>query len=590
MNQDAISTSIEINFKNINCSFKTHFKSEKRCILQGVSGSFKCGELTAIMGPSGAGKSTLLNILTGFQKNFQGDLFYRSDDDEINYKSFKKYSRYIQQEDALYTFFTVQETISMAAELKLENNSSRDLKNRIIDDILTSLDLMKTKDTICGRLSGGERKRFSIALEMLNDPLVMFLDEPTTGLDSSATMQCTKVLKNLARNSRTIVCTIHQPSTPIFEMFDHVYMIAEGRCIYQGDPMMIVAYLSGFGLNCPKYHNPADYAMEIMCNEYGNFNQKFSLAQNDEMKISKWRKKCDKIDVRKSERQQMLRIMNPPSELSQARVLLYRCFLRFYKDWQITMMRFIIYIGLAVLFGATFNGTGFNAVKFPANLGMITLLGTIVFYCSLLPAVLKLPFELSILRKEHLNNWYKIRTHYVTFIITNLLFQGCFVGLFTAIAYVMSSQPLELFRLLIWEAILILFAYIGEAIGLILGSLLNPVAGVFACIVVGASQLAFCGYFIHFNHMSPLIYQICQFVFTRYVTEGLLFGIYGYNRGKLDCPSDVIYCHFRDPLMFLRENHLFEPQFLVDTTVLAVHAIVLFIVAYFFLKRKVSSV
>lgn len=589
MNQDVLSsTAIDINFQKISCSFNQHFTRKKKSVLREVSGNFKCGQLTAIMGPSGAGKSTLLNILTGFQRNFEGQLTYQSEEGEIGYKNFKKYSRYIQQEDALYSFFTVRETITMAAELKLESSMSKSVKRKIIDDILSSLDLLKTMDTICGRLSGGERKRFSIALEMLNDPLVMFLDEPTTGLDSSATMQCATVLKNLAKNSRTIVCTIHQPSTTIYEMFDHVYLVAEGRCIYQGDPMMIVSYFKSFGLTCPKYHNPADYAMEVMCNEYGDFNGKLSQGQNLEGQKN-WRKK-EELKIEGLKRCSVVRTMKVPSEFNKTRVLLFRCLLRFYKDWQTTLIRFVMYLLLGVLFGMTYYDCGFNAEKFPSNMGMFTLIGTVVFYCSLLPAVLKLPFELSILRKENLNDWYKIRSHYIVFVMTNLVFQGFFVALFTGLAYVLSKQPLELFRFLMYETIMILFAIIGEAIGLILGVIFQPVAGVFGCIVVGSAQLSFCGYFIYYNHMSPFVYEVCQFVFTRYVSEGVLHSVYSYGRKKLDCPSDVIYCHFRDPTIFLREIGLDEPKFITDATVLASHAAFFFIVAYILLKKKVSSI
>ncbi|KAL3266171.1 hypothetical protein HHI36_010355 [Cryptolaemus montrouzieri] len=243
----------------------------KKHVIKGVSGCFKAGEMTAIMGPSGAGKSSLLNILTGFREaegtiRCTGPLQNRR-----GAKQHSKYSCYILQDDSLDPLFTVEETMKIAAELKLGRKVSEKAKQFLIEDILEALLLIPCRNTRCQMISGGQKKRLSVALELIGNPSVLFLDEPTTGLDSSSSKQVITVLKTLVQQGRNIICTIHQPSASLFELFDFVYVMAEGKCIYQGSSTNVVSYLASFDLNCPKYHNPADYLLEVANGDYGKF-------------------------------------------------------------------------------------------------------------------------------------------------------------------------------------------------------------------------------------------------------------------------------------------------------------------------------
>ncbi|CAG0902518.1 unnamed protein product, partial [Darwinula stevensoni] len=178
---------------------------------------------------------------------------------ERNLRVFRHQSSYIPQQDHVIPCLTVMESMLVAANLKLPNSKSFKEKHNAVVEILQHLAILDCAETKASFLSVGERKRLCIALELLADPSFLFLDEPTSGLDSSTCLQCVSLLRMLAREGRTVICTIHHPSAKILEMFDHLILLAEGRSLYHGTISSLVPYLRQFGLHCPPYHNPADY-------------------------------------------------------------------------------------------------------------------------------------------------------------------------------------------------------------------------------------------------------------------------------------------------------------------------------------------
>ncbi|KAH8279628.1 hypothetical protein KR018_010880 [Drosophila ironensis] len=268
---------VDLAFHNLTYRVKEGNRSNAKTILKGVSGRLRSGELTAIMGPSGAGKSTLLNILSGYKtSSIEGSVTMNGA--ERNLSAFRKLSAYIMQDNQLHGNLTVQEAMTVATNLKLSKKFTKPEKNSMIDDILLTLSLSEHRYTMTRNLSGGQKKRLSIALELVSNPPIMFFDEPTSGLDSSTCFQCIHLLKMLAAGGRTVICTIHQPSARLFEMFDQLYTLADGQCVYQGSTRQLVPFLSTLNLECPSYHNPASYVIEVSCGEHGDHIRKLVEA------------------------------------------------------------------------------------------------------------------------------------------------------------------------------------------------------------------------------------------------------------------------------------------------------------------------
>ena len=233
-----------------------------------------------------------------------------------------------------------------------------------IDSILDELGLLDKMNSYTGDLSGGEQKRLSIALELIDDPMILFLDEPTTGLDSTSSTQCIQLLKKLAQEGKTIICTIHSPSAIIFDMFDHLYALADGFCIYQGASRNLVPFLSELDLVCPSTYNPTDFLLEIANNDYGPKNdlltEKILNGRNNDYRSTT----KERLIVQKPV-EILLDCNIPPFSssnfLEQLHQLLIRNFLIQTRDKCLTTMRLIIHFVIAIFIGIMYNGIGTDA-------------------------------------------------------------------------------------------------------------------------------------------------------------------------------------------------------------------------------------
>lgn len=264
---------VRIDFENVRMSVST--KKGSKPILKSISGRVLPGRLTALLGPSGSGKTSLLNVLAARTARSKGLVLSGSVsvDGQLvtDWNAYRQQVAYVEQDDLMFHTLTVKETLQLAAQLRLPRELSFADKMRTVDEVISELGLRKCEDTRIGNaktrgVSGGERKRTSIALAILRSPTVLFLDECTSGLDSFGAMRVVSTIKNLAeRGGRTVVTSIHQPRSSIFSQFDDLIIVSEGRIMYFGKACEMTAYFDAkLGLALPVNFNPGDFVLDLV--------------------------------------------------------------------------------------------------------------------------------------------------------------------------------------------------------------------------------------------------------------------------------------------------------------------------------------
>ncbi|CAF4539458.1 unnamed protein product [Rotaria sp. Silwood1] len=241
-------------------------KKKHKQILYDINGIFKPG-MNAILGPTGSGKSSLLDILADRKdrNGLDGQVLM---DGQIQTVDFKYRVGYVVQEDTLSGTLTVRENLRFSANLRLSKKFSRETKSTIVEQVIEQLGLETCADTRVGTeflrgISGGEKKRTNIGMELVLSPSVLFLDEPTTGLDSSTAHSVMEYLHQLSRRGRTIIFSIHQPRYSIFKLFDTLFIVAAGYCVYHGPTNSVLPYFSSIGYVCEEHDNPADFLLDV---------------------------------------------------------------------------------------------------------------------------------------------------------------------------------------------------------------------------------------------------------------------------------------------------------------------------------------
>lgn len=557
-NQEKVDQKMEnVNNESRNVLFND--SNGRRKILCNLNGYINESTLTGILGPSGSGKSTLLNCLFGCS-NSKGRT-----EGEINHFGNQDNMCLISQEDHLFDRLTVKETITFALTVRSSKLARVDVEAKV-NKVMSQLWLEVCADTHVLHCSGGQRKRTSIACELICSPKIMILDEPTSGLDSSTALHCIQILKNLTTISQhkiSIVLTIHQPSSRVLESFDNIYFLSKfGHNIYFGPPSELVNYLNSLNLSCPKFHNPADFMMEIASS--CSINEASSLL--DSRRPTMTSSMLAVIGYGKLHQQKTVSEGNCPKFSSssswnhfrkicsrQARIIL--------REPLLTSVRLLahVIVGLSVslLYGTEAgSSSGCNTLtkggqpaiidhqRVYTNENLTLLFFSLFFltFTALTPTMLTFPSELAIFMKEYHNGYYSTFVYFIATSLVDLPFQIVFPVVYILITYPMTCQPMEYYRFGLFSLISCLVSLVSQSIGLLISTMFSNSLKVivFLAPVSLTPVFLFSGFFVRFSLSPYYLKPLYHLSYIKYAFEGFLHIIYGYGR-----------CRNLDPYSFI---------------------------------------
>jgi ABC-type multidrug transport system ATPase subunit len=514
------------------------------------------GEMIGIIGSSGVGKSTLLNILNGKIKPQEGSISINGIDLHRNFKKLKNIIGYIPQDDLLIEEITVYKNLFYNASLCF-GNLSKDLINKRVNDILSELDLYDIKDLKVGSplnkfISGGQRKRLNIALELIREPSILFIDEPTSGLSSSDSLNVMHLLKEQSLKGKILFVNIHQPNSDIYKMFDKLIILDKGGYpVYYGNPIEAFAYFKNVVNRidisegeCPvcKNINPEELLNIIEekdVNEFGEYTHERRIKPEEFYRLFK--EKCQQnIDIEYCSTDLPESNFIVPRKIKQFGIFSSRNFFTKINDLQFILTALLITPLLAVILGyfsKYVSGTDYDPFKYvfskneniPAFLFMSVV---VALFVGLIISAEEIIKDRKIIERESFLNLSR-----QSYLNSKIIFLFLLSAFQTFVFVIISNNILEIKNMtLSFWIILFSTACFSNILGLLISSLLKSVITVYIIVpFLLIPQLLLSGTVIKFDkiHYSlssqeyvPIVGDIMA---SRWAYEALLVCQFKYN-------------------------------------------------------------
>ncbi|XP_071019973.1 broad substrate specificity ATP-binding cassette transporter ABCG2-like [Oncorhynchus clarkii lewisi] len=466
-------------------------KTTTKDILIDLNGLMKPG-LNAIMGATGSGKSSFLDVLAARKDpaGLAGEVLI---DGAPQPPNFKCLSGYVVQDDVVMGTLTVRENFRFSAALRLPSSVSQKEKEDKVNRLITELGLTKVADSRVGTqlirgISGGERKRTNIGMELIIDPPVLFLDEPTTGLDASTANSVLLLLKRMSSHGRTIILSIHQPRYSIFRLFDSLTLLVSGKQVYHGPAQSALDYFSNIGYTCEPHNNPADFFLDVINGDSTSiaFDRIKEADDSDPDRVTSSRQNIEDHLVQEyrgsqyygETKAQLERItmnreysVKTPSRTityntsfsTQFRWVLKRTFTNLILNPQTSFAQIGVTVFLALIVGAIFFGVKNDQSGLQNRMGALFFITTNQCFSSLSSAELFIT-ERKLFIHEYISGYYRVSVYFLCKILSDIITLRTLPSIvFSCVAYFMIGYKATVEAFFLFMLTVALVAYTATA-------------------------------------------------------------------------------------------------------------------------------
>lgn len=522
-------------------------KSEDISILKSINTVFEPGKLNIIMGPSGSGKTSLLaSMASRLQNDFVSRwriggklLLNEAEPTKDVLQSIVSYVT--QADDTLLAKLTVRETLRFAAGLRLPKHMSKAHKDRRAEEVLLQMGLKDCANSVVGSdlvkgISGGEKRRCTIAIQILTDPRVLLLDEPTSGLDGFTAASIMEVLKGLAQEGRTIILTIHQSRSDLWSSFGNVLLLARGGFpVYAGTREGMIDHFSKLGHECPATTNPADFALDLITIDLRRAEQETATREKLQGLIDGWNSTPQLFARRGSA------IISTPAELGALRKtrtpfltalpkLVHRSWLNLWRQPPLWIGRIMQIWGMSIIATFFFAPLKKDFYSIQTRLGFVQQVAP-VYFVGMLNNIAIYPDEQAVFYREHDDRAYSVEAFLVQYTALELPFEVLISFLFATLLDIAAGLPITATAFYVVSFNVLCIVNCGESLGIVFNTLIShtgfavQVMSVFlsiAQVMGGTIAIGMPSFLQAWNHLSPIKWSVQSLAHIAF--DGIEFG------------------------------------------------------------------